>query len=159
MKHKRNIFGQSILEELRRQREDINLSSEHGRDEFSETEMLNQSGVDLPEPTAPKNKRDENEPLLVKLKRRCHLGVELISAEMVTQSLIHLCWKNHLTAIQVWALKKGEKVMMELDADGQGRDNGANLFVRFLGQVARQIMFCPISIKRWDKMPEDNTKR
>ncbi|XLT14237.1 hypothetical protein HN51_059927 [Arachis hypogaea] len=77
MKHKRNIYEQSILEKLRRQSEDINLSSEDGLeqislnddgDEISETEMLNQSGVDLPEPAAPKNKRDENEPLLVKVK-------------------------------------------------------------------------------------------
>ncbi|RYQ92814.1 hypothetical protein Ahy_B09g099063 [Arachis hypogaea] len=77
MKHKHNICGQSIFEELRRQSEDINLSSEDGLeqislnddgDEISETEMLNQSGVDLPEPAAPKNKRDENEPLLVKVK-------------------------------------------------------------------------------------------
>ncbi|RYQ92042.1 hypothetical protein Ahy_B09g098146 [Arachis hypogaea] len=49
--------------------------------------------------------------------------------------------------------------MIELAADGQGRDNSSNLFVRFLGQVARRIIFCPISIKSWDKMPEDNTKR
>ncbi|XLR01333.1 hypothetical protein S83_067531 [Arachis hypogaea] len=79
MKHKHNICGQSIFEELRRQSEDINLSSEDGLeqislnddgDEISETEMLNQSGVDLPEPAAPKNKRDENEPLLVKVKGR-----------------------------------------------------------------------------------------
>ncbi|XP_057758203.1 uncharacterized protein LOC130977851 [Arachis stenosperma] len=49
--------------------------------------------------------------------------------------------------------------MTELDADGQGRDNSSNLFVRFLGQVAHRIIFCPIFIKRWDKMPEDNTKR
>ncbi|RYR53979.1 hypothetical protein Ahy_A06g029234 isoform B [Arachis hypogaea] len=48
---------------------------------------------------------------------------------------------------------------MELDADGQGRDNGSDLFVRFLGQVAHRIRFCPISIKRWDKMPEENAKR
>ncbi|MED6226167.1 hypothetical protein PIB30_100840 [Stylosanthes scabra] len=48
---------------------------------------------------------------------------------------------------------------MELDANGQGQDNGSNLFVRFLGQVARRIRFCPISIKRWDEMPKDNTKR
>ncbi|RYR08428.1 hypothetical protein Ahy_B05g076108 [Arachis hypogaea] len=48
---------------------------------------------------------------------------------------------------------------MELDADEQGRDNGSNLFVRFFGQVTRRIRFCPISIKRWDKMPKDNTKR
>ncbi|XP_052114378.1 uncharacterized protein LOC127745572 [Arachis duranensis] len=74
---KHNISGQSILEELRRQSEDINLSSEDGLeqirlnddgDEISETEMLNQSGGDLPERAAPKNKRDENEPLLVKVK-------------------------------------------------------------------------------------------
>ncbi|RYR78308.1 hypothetical protein Ahy_A01g003063 [Arachis hypogaea] len=95
MTRKRNICGQSILEELRRQSEDINLNSEDGLeqislnddgDEISETAMLNQNGGDLAEPAAPKNKRDENEPLLVKVK------------------------------------------------DGQGRDNGSNLFVRFLGQ-------------------------
>ncbi|XLS67613.1 hypothetical protein HN51_030191 [Arachis hypogaea] len=77
MTRKHNISGQSILEELRRQSEDINLSSEDGLeqirlnddgDEISETEMLNQSGGDLPERAAPKNKRDENEPLLVKVK-------------------------------------------------------------------------------------------
>ncbi|RYR05271.1 hypothetical protein Ahy_B06g085137 [Arachis hypogaea] len=116
--------------------EDINLSSEDGLEqislndggnEFSETEMLNQSGVDLPEPAAPKNKRYENEPLLVKVK-------DTFTGEIITRKM---------TAIQVWALKKCEKVMMELDADGQ----------------ARGIIFCPISIKRWDKMPEDNTKR
>ena len=53
-----------------------------------------------------------------------------------------------MTTIQVWALKKSEKVMIELAADGQGRDNSSNLFVRFLGQVARRIIFCPILIKR-----------
>ncbi|XLS44422.1 hypothetical protein HN51_001287 [Arachis hypogaea] len=77
MTRKRNICGQSILEELRRQSEDINLNSEDGLeqislnddgDEISETAMLNQNGGDLAEPAAPKNKRDENEPLLVKVK-------------------------------------------------------------------------------------------
>ncbi|MED6170955.1 hypothetical protein PIB30_036118 [Stylosanthes scabra] len=48
---------------------------------------------------------------------------------------------------------------MELDASGEGKDNDSNLFVRFLGQVARRITFCLISIKRWDEMPEDNTTR
>ncbi|RYR26374.1 hypothetical protein Ahy_B02g060614 isoform D [Arachis hypogaea] len=47
---------------------------------------------------------------------------------------------------------------MELDADGQGQDNGSNLFVKFFGQVARRIKFSPISIKRWDKMPEITQK-
>ncbi|RYR72787.1 hypothetical protein Ahy_A02g006999 [Arachis hypogaea] len=93
MKHKRNISGQSILEELRRQNEDINLSSEDGLeqislnddgDEFLETEMLNQSGVDLPEPTASKNKRDENEPLLVKIKV-LHAGGSKSYARRATQ--------------------------------------------------------------------------
>ncbi|XP_052110299.1 uncharacterized protein LOC127741588 [Arachis duranensis] len=48
---------------------------------------------------------------------------------------------------------------MELDGHGQGRDNGANLLVRFLGLMARRAMLCPISIQRWDQMPEDNTKK
>ncbi|MED6113414.1 hypothetical protein PIB30_070560 [Stylosanthes scabra] len=45
---------------------------------------------------------------------------------------------------------------MELDANGQGKDNSSNLFVRFLGQVARRITFCPISIKRWDDIQNDS---
>ncbi|RYR20696.1 hypothetical protein Ahy_B03g065917 [Arachis hypogaea] len=54
------------------------------------------------------------------------------TGEIITRKMI---------ATQVWALKKSEKVMMELDADGQGRDNGSNLFVRFLGQILLQENF------------------
>ncbi|XP_020977609.1 uncharacterized protein LOC110271316 [Arachis ipaensis] len=96
-------YGQSILEELRRQSEDINLSSEDeleqislndDGDQISKTEILNQSGVDLPEPAAPKNKRDENEPLLVKVK-------DTSTGEIMTRKM---------TAIQVCALKKVKKL-------------------------------------------------
>ncbi|RYQ85531.1 hypothetical protein Ahy_B10g105097 [Arachis hypogaea] len=134
MKRKHNISGQSILKELRKQTEDINLSSEDGLeqislnddgDEFLEMEMLNQSGIDLPEPAIPKNKRDEIEPLLVKFDL------------MFFHEFKHLYRRNHHSqdnSDSSLGLEKSEKVMMELDADGQGRDNGLNLFVRFLGQ-------------------------
>ncbi|RYQ83734.1 hypothetical protein Ahy_B10g102546 [Arachis hypogaea] len=49
--------------------------------------------------------------------------------------------------------------MMELDGHGQGRDNGTNLLVRFLGVMPRRATLCPISIQRWDQMPENNTKK
>ncbi|RYR16488.1 hypothetical protein Ahy_B04g073518 [Arachis hypogaea] len=103
-------YGQSILEELRRQSEDINLSSEDeleqislndDGDQISKTEILNQSGVDLPEPAAPKNKRDENEPLLVKVK-------DTSTGEIMTRKM---------TAIQVCALKKMDKVEENFEFD------------------------------------------
>ncbi|XP_057734736.1 uncharacterized protein LOC130950230 [Arachis stenosperma] len=88
-------------------------------------------------------KKDHNDPLVVNVK-------DTSTGEITARKM---------SAIQVWYLKKEEKVMMELDGHGQGRDNGANLLVRFLGLMARGATLCPISIQRWDQMPEDNTKK
>ncbi|MED6210829.1 hypothetical protein PIB30_067848 [Stylosanthes scabra] len=151
MKYKRNIYGKSILEELQQQSEDPNSNSDVGLDQISFNQdedgflgldMTNQCD-DNSQPIRPRKRKTENEPLLVNVK-------DISTEEIIIRKI---------TAIQIWSLKKSEKVMMELDANGQGQDNGSNLFVRFLGQVARRIRFCPISLKRWDEMPEDNTKR
>ncbi|XLU52341.1 hypothetical protein S245_046989 [Arachis hypogaea] len=112
MTRKHNISGQSILEELRRQSEDINLSSEDGLeqirlnddgDEISETEMLNQSGGDLPERAAPKNKRDENEPLLVKVKGYAEVKFPSYTAvkEMQLNSLKNTCTPNSMSGLGI----------------------------------------------------------
>ncbi|MCD7450598.1 hypothetical protein HAX54_007394 [Datura stramonium] len=44
--------------------------------------------------------------------------------------------------------------MVELNRDGQGSDNGSNLLVRFLGKLCQKSIFCPISVERWDRMPD-----
>ncbi|KAH0712447.1 hypothetical protein KY289_008406 [Solanum tuberosum] len=48
--------------------------------------------------------------------------------------------------------------MVELNGDGQGSDNGSNLLVRFLGKLSQKSVFCPISVQRWDRMPEAKTR-
>ncbi|MED6163461.1 hypothetical protein PIB30_080168 [Stylosanthes scabra] len=150
MKHKRNVSGQSILEGLRQQHDVISSNSDDGLDhislnqdgnEYSFMDASNQNNNEYSQSASAK--RHDNDPLLVNVK-------DISTGEIITRKM---------TAIQIWSLKKSEKVMMELDANGQGKDNSSNLFVRFLGQVARRVTFCPISIKRWDDMPEDNTKR
>jgi hypothetical protein len=57
---------------------------------------------------------------------------------------------------QVWHLGKTKKVMVEIGGNGQGIDNGSNLLVRFLGDLAQKSAFCPVSIERWDSMPVEN---
>uniref|UniRef100_A0A3Q7XTE3 Uncharacterized protein LOC113785001 n=1 Tax=Cicer arietinum TaxID=3827 RepID=A0A3Q7XTE3_CICAR len=37
-------------------------------------------------------------------------------------------------------------------------DNGSNLLVRFLGELAKKPAFCPIPVERWDEMSEKNSK-
>ncbi|XP_016164960.1 uncharacterized protein LOC107607526 [Arachis ipaensis] len=96
----------------------------------------------IEQPTA-STKKDHNDPLVVNIK-------DTSTGEITARKM---------TAIQVWHLKKEEKVMMELDGHGQGQDNGTNLLIRFLGLVARRATLCPISIQRWVQMPEDNTKK
>ncbi|XP_060215653.1 uncharacterized protein LOC132642528 isoform X1 [Lycium barbarum] len=44
--------------------------------------------------------------------------------------------------------------MVELNGDGQGSDNGSNLLVRFLGKLSQKSIICPISVERWDRMPD-----
>jgi hypothetical protein len=57
---------------------------------------------------------------------------------------------------QVWHLGKTKKVMVEIGGNGQGIDNGSNLLVRFLGDLAQKSAFCHVSIERWDSMPVEN---
>lgn len=53
--------------------------------------------------------------------------------------------------------KQNLKVIVELNVNGQGHENGTNLFVRFLGKLSKNPTLCPITIKSWPKMPEDKT--
>lgn len=59
---------------------------------------------------------------------------------------------------KLWNLEKNKKIMVELNGDGQGSDNGSNLLVRFLGKLSQKSVFCPISVVRWDRMPEAKTR-
>ncbi|CAN4126337.1 unnamed protein product [Withania somnifera] len=48
--------------------------------------------------------------------------------------------------------------MVELNGDGQGSDTGLNLLVTFLGKLSQMSVFCPISVERWDRMPEEKKR-
>lgn len=74
--------------------------------------------------------------------------VDTHTGEIITRKLL---------AYQIWHLEKTKKVLVEINGNGQGNDNGANLLVRFLGQLAKKHVFCPISIKRWDLMPDEKS--
>ncbi|XP_060185175.1 uncharacterized protein LOC132614677 isoform X1 [Lycium barbarum] len=56
--------------------------------------------------------------------------------------------------IEFGTWKKIKKIMVELNGDGQGSDNGSNLLVRFLGKLSQKSIICPISVERWDGMPD-----
>ncbi|CAJ2652338.1 unnamed protein product [Trifolium pratense] len=90
------------------------------------------------------NQLDEQfeESLLIKVK-------DTYSGEIIIQKLV---------ASEVWFLEKTKKVLVEINGNGQGNDNGANLLVRFLGELAKKSEFCPISIERWDMMSEESIK-
>jgi hypothetical protein len=72
--------------------------------------------------------------------------------------LVDTCTKEIITrkmvATEVWHLEKTKKIIVELNKRGQGDDNGTNLLVRFLGQIAKKSAYCPISVERWDEMSE-----
>ena len=58
-----------------------------------------------------------------------------------------------MQANQVWHLEKTKKVIVEINGNGQGNDNGSNLLVRFLGKLAQNSTICPISMEKWHWMP------
>jgi len=64
-----------------------------------------------------------------------------------------------MQANQVWHLEKTEKVIVELNGNGQGNDNGSNLLVRFLGKLAQNSTICPISVEKWHWMPIEKSHR
>ncbi|QHO20323.1 uncharacterized protein DS421_11g336980 [Arachis hypogaea] len=134
MKQKRNSSGEALLAELR-QPQNINNNEEfvEGLDDINlnqedagslDIDMTNEHDTTTKQPTTP-TKKDHNNPLVVNVK-------DTSTGEITARKM---------TAIQVWHLKKEEKVMMELDGHGQGRDNDANL-------IARRATLCPISIQR-----------
>ncbi|XP_060197670.1 uncharacterized protein LOC132626717 isoform X2 [Lycium barbarum] len=48
--------------------------------------------------------------------------------------------------------------MVELNGDGQGSNNGSNLLVRFLGKLSQKSTVYPISVERWDRMPDAKSR-
>ncbi|MED6209679.1 hypothetical protein PIB30_057056 [Stylosanthes scabra] len=150
MKRKGNSSGETILSELRRQGDNNNTDVALGLDQIN-------TGEDEYNFSATVNDQDENTEDAPTSKRRKH-DFEPLFVNVKNTSFVKII-PRRITATQFWQLEKDEKVMMELDGYGQGRDNGANLFVRFLRQMARRIILCPISIKKWDEMPKDNKKK
>ncbi|RYR47086.1 hypothetical protein Ahy_A07g033016 [Arachis hypogaea] len=164
MKQKRNNSGEALLTELR-QSQNINNNKEflESLDEINlnqddagslDIDMTNEHDtVTTEQPIAPTEK-DHNDPLVFQI-------FTLFLLFNVAFVYRHFYRRNHSLQNDCHsslAFEKEEKVMMELDGHGQGQDNGANLLVRFLGVMARRATLCPISIQRWDQMPEDNTK-
>ncbi|KAH0704352.1 hypothetical protein KY285_018630 [Solanum tuberosum] len=88
------------------------------------------------------NTQEKEEPLVVKIK-------DTSTGEVTTQKM---------QPDRVWNLEKNQKIMVELNGDGQGSDNGSNLLVRFLGKLSQKSVFCPISVQRWDRTPEEKTR-
>ncbi|XP_059297523.1 uncharacterized protein LOC132050327 isoform X2 [Lycium ferocissimum] len=84
------------------------------------------------------NSQQKEEPLLVEIR-------DTLTGEVTTQKM---------QADRVWNLEKNKKIVVELNGDGQGSDNGSNLLVRFLGKLSQKSIICPISVERWDRMPE-----
>lgn len=62
-----------------------------------------------------------------------------------------------MVANQVWHLETTKKVIVEINGNGQGNNNGSNLLVRFLGKLAQISTICPLSVERWDWMPEKSS--
>lgn len=62
-----------------------------------------------------------------------------------------------MVANQVWHLETTKKVIVEINGNGQGNDNGSNLLVRFLGKLAQISTICPLSVERWDWMPKKSS--
>ncbi|KAK7268673.1 hypothetical protein RIF29_21379 [Crotalaria pallida] len=86
-----------------------------------------------------------------KQKKFDPLLVQIIDIETKETSL------RKMTADEVWDLEKNLKIVVQLNGNGQGEDNGSNLLVRFLGKLSKDQTICPISIKGWPKMPKDKT--
>lgn len=63
---------------------------------------------------------------------------------------------RRMIAKKVWHLEKTKKVIVEIGGNGQGIDDGSNLLVRSLGNLATKSSLCHISIETWDLMPVEN---
>ncbi|KAM3306144.1 hypothetical protein P3S67_013014 [Capsicum chacoense] len=150
MKQKRKKSIQSLLTSLRgRQADNTNITSqdldqqeEHVVNENIETPTLSIDNLISSSSSNEASSQVKEEPLLVQIK-------DTSTGEVTTQKM---------QADQVWNLEKNKKVMVELNGDGQGSDNGSNLLVRFLGRLCQKSIFCPISFPRWDRMPKDKNQ-
>ncbi|XP_019461726.1 PREDICTED: uncharacterized protein LOC109360948 isoform X3 [Lupinus angustifolius] len=92
-----------------------------------------------------------NQSLAKKQKKIDPLLVKIIHIETKEISI------RKMTVDEVWDLEKNLKIVVELNGNGQGNDNGSNLLVRFLGKLSKNKTLCPITIKGWPQMPKDKT--
>ncbi|KAF7812286.1 uncharacterized protein G2W53_033262 [Senna tora] len=128
----------ALLEELQSQE---NNNSHHETEEIDvETRSpdLSNDGNTTLSLNAMQNTQEENDALLVKI-------IDTNTEEITTKKM---------KANEVWHMAKNLKVMVELNADGHGNDNGTNLLVRFLGKLARNPNLCPIHLERWSLVPK-----
>ncbi|KAF7832227.1 uncharacterized protein G2W53_014560 [Senna tora] len=139
MGRKRKNSPEVMLEELRSQQSNTNQHETQAR-QVETPSPPSSDGNTTPSldgiESLPKEKDD---PLLVQI-------IDTTTKEITTQKM---------TAKEVWHLDKNVKVMVELNGDGQGDDNGSNLLVRFLGKLARNSTLCPIHIENWKLVPRD----
>ncbi|KAH0696178.1 hypothetical protein KY290_013550 [Solanum tuberosum] len=105
------------------------------------TPTLRDSNINTSSSSNEANKQEKEEPLVVKIK-------DTSTGEVTTQKM---------QPDRVWNLEKNKNIMVELNGDGQGSDNGSNLLARFLGKLSQKSVFCPISVERWDRMPKAKT--
>ncbi|KAK2401027.1 hypothetical protein QL285_050662 [Trifolium repens] len=154
MGKRRKISGQELLERLQGQgnqndRQNFqdppqpNVNNQM-HDQMANVDITNNSienatfdSSSFPNETVSQQKE---EPLLIKVR-------DTSTGEITIQRMV---------VKQVWHLGKTKKVMVEIGGNGQGIDNGSNLLVRFLGDLAQKSAFCPVSIERWDSMPVEN---
>ncbi|XP_060201834.1 uncharacterized protein LOC132630263 [Lycium barbarum] len=152
MKRKRKNSAQAMLESLRgHQTDNYGTTSQDLQQQLSGDQLDDQlENENITTPTFGNdnlnsssssneaNSQQKEEPLLVEIK-------DTLTGEVTTQKM---------QADRVWNLEKNKKIVVELNGDGQGSNNGSNLLVRFLGKLSQKSIICPISVERWDRMPE-----
>ncbi|KAH0644672.1 hypothetical protein KY284_032556 [Solanum tuberosum] len=155
MKQKRKKSAQELLVSLRgQQANNISIISQDFQQQFHGdqpneqleyeniiTPTLRDSSINASSSSNEANTQEKEEPLVVKIK-------DTSTGEVTTQKM---------QPDRVWNLEKNKKIMVELNGDGQGSDNGSNLLVRFLGKLSQKSIFCPISVETWDRMPKAKT--
>ncbi|KAJ1391629.1 putative transposase, Ptta/En/Spm, plant [Sesbania bispinosa] len=149
--------GQTMLESLRGQEGENNRETFQDQNQQTSNHQLDDQHANVNVTNAPSDddafdsfsnpnetqSQQKEEPLLVKVGDTC--TGEITIRKMQANQVCHL-------------EKKTKKVIVELNGNGQGNDNGSNLLVRFLGKLARNSTIYPISVERWDCMPENNCK-
>ncbi|TKY68614.1 transposase, Ptta/En/Spm, plant [Spatholobus suberectus] len=126
MRQKRKALVNEMLERLRGQQDQNDreiFQDEHQQqstnnqldDQFANVDINDSSNHDTFDPSLSPNEarqsQEKKDPLLVKVK-------DIYTGEITIQKMV---------ANQVWHLEKTKKVIVEINGNGQGNDNGSNL--------------------------------